>query len=66
MMNSKSLKIILGILLLMFLAVALYAFKYKTDKDAHRFYKQGMTYYNKANYSDAYYNFKQIRIKYSP
>ncbi len=59
-MNSKSLKIILGILLLMFIGVALGAFKYKSEINAKRFYKQGMSFYKKGNYSDAYYNFKQI------
>ena len=59
-MDYKKLKIILSILLLMFIGTGLCALKYKSDIDAKRFYKQGMNFYSKGNYSDAYYNFKQI------
>ncbi|MBR2069313.1 MAG: transglycosylase SLT domain-containing protein [Candidatus Gastranaerophilales bacterium] len=59
-MDSTKLKIILGILILMFLCTTVCAFKYKSDIDAERYYKQGASFYAKSNYSDAYYNFKQI------
>lgn len=59
-MDIRRLKIILIILLLMFIGTGVCAFKYKSDIDAKRFYKQGMNFYSKENYSDAYYNFKQI------
>ena len=60
MLNSKVLKIALCALLIMFVFTVVFGFKYKSDKDAKRFYLQGMSFYNKGNYSDAYYNFKQI------
>ena len=59
-MDIKRLKIILFILFLMFIATGFFALKYKSDIDAKRFYKQGESFYSKGNYSDAYYNFKQI------
>jgi len=44
----------------MFIGISFAAFKYKTDINAERYYRQGMSFYLKGNYSDAYYNFKQI------
>ena len=35
--------------------------KNENDKNANRFYKQGMTFYEQGKYSDAFYNFKQIK-----
>lgn len=36
-------------------------YKYNYEKKAQRFYIQGMNFFNKDNYSDAYYNFQQIK-----
>jgi len=60
-MNIKKLKIILFILIIIFTTTCLIAYKYNSDNNAKRLYKQGMEFYNKKNYSDAYYNFKQIK-----
>lgn len=59
-MNSKYLKIILAVLII-FLALTLYgAFKCKCNKDGIRLYKQGVEFYQKDKFQDAYYNFKQV------
>ena len=60
-MSIKNLKILLSILIILFLFVFGLFFKYKCDNKAKRLYKQGMQFYNEKNYSDAYYNFKQIK-----
>ncbi len=36
-------------------------YKSSCDNDAQRLYNQGTEFYNKADYSNAYYNFKQIK-----
>ena len=36
-------------------------YKYTCDKNAIRFYNQGLDLYKQEKYSDAYYNFKQIK-----
>ena len=60
-MNSRNLKIILaGVFVLIVLTCAFF-YKIKSDIRAKRFYKQGIELYNQEKYSDAYYNFKQIK-----
>lgn len=60
-MNIKKLEILLVFLIILF--IALFGMYYKTncDKNAQRLYKQGMELYKEQKYSDAYYNFKQIK-----
>ncbi len=60
-MNSKILKIFLLILTALVIWVALSAARFKCDTEAKRIYTQGMGFFYDKNYSDAYYNFKQIK-----
>ena len=39
----------------------MFGYKYKCNNDGERLYKQGMELYNSSKYSDAYYNFKQVK-----
>lgn len=59
-MNTGNLKIILIALVLITSVMLFETVKFKVDKDAKRLYSQGMEFYKVENYSDAYYNFKQI------
>ena len=60
-MSIKNLKKILSILILLLILVFGILYKFKCDNNAKRLYKQGLNFYNEKNYSDAYYNFKQIK-----
>lgn len=60
-MTDKNLKIILGILIFISLLVFGTFYIYTCNKNSERLYKQGMNFYNEKKYSDAYYNFKQIK-----
>ncbi len=60
-MNSKVLKIFLLILIVLVCWVAIKAAKFKCDTEAKRIYSQGQGFYYDRNFSDAYYNFKQIK-----
>lgn len=60
-MNTESLKILLSVLIIITISTLFQTVKFKSDKDAARLYKQGMEFYKNENYSDAYYNFKQIK-----
>ncbi len=60
-MSIKNLKIILSILILLLILVFGILYKFKCDNSAKRLYRQGLNFYNEKNYSDAYYNFKQIK-----
>ena len=60
-MNENILKntaIVCAVLVLITIPVV---FKMGIDAEAKRLYQQGMEYYNKKDYSNAYYNFKSIR-----
>ncbi len=59
-MNSEKLKIILVVLIIFLISTLFGAFKCKINKDAQRFYKQGMEFYQQDKFQDAYFNFKQI------
>ncbi len=60
-MDIKKLKILLCSIIILLILVLGALYKFKCDNDAERIYKQGMNFYNEKNYSDAYYNFKQIK-----
>lgn len=60
-MSIRNLKILLSILVLLLIIVFGALYKLKSDNKANRIYKQGINFYNDKNYSDAYYNFKQIK-----
>lgn len=60
-MNENVLKntaIVCAVLVLITVPIV---FKMGMDAEAKRLYKQGMEYYNKQDYSNAYYNFKSIK-----
>ena len=60
-MSIKNLKILLCVLTILAVFVFGIIYKCSYDNTAKRLYKQGMRFYNQKNYSDAYYNFKQIK-----
>lgn len=62
MMNSKYLKIILVLIIILMVLTGGVFYKIQTEAKSKRFYAQGSEFYKKKNYSDAYYNFKQINI----
>ena len=60
-MNLKKLKFLLTSLIILFVCLSGIYYKYSCDKKAQRYYRQGVGLYNQKKYSDAYYNFKQIK-----
>lgn len=60
-MDIKRLKQLLLLLIIIFIGLCGIYFKYTCEKNAKRFYAQGQSLYEKEKYSDAYYNFKQIK-----
>ena len=60
MMNSRVLKLVLVLIITLIIITSGCFIKVKSENNAKRFYRQGSEFYNKKNYSDAYYNFKQI------
>ena len=60
-MNTFKLKIILSVLIIVFILNLFFVYKIKIDNSAKRFYKQGLEFYSKKDYSNAYYNFKKIK-----
>jgi len=61
-MNSKVLKLVLVLIIALMVMTICGFIKLKAENNAKRFYTQGNEFYNKKNYSDAYYNFKQISM----
>lgn len=59
-MNTKIKQLSFLIILIIIIISGVY-FKYTCDTNAKRLYQQGMSLYNQNKYSDAYYNFKQIK-----
>lgn len=60
-MNSRNLKIVLFGIFLLIVSICITFYKLKCDIKAKRFYRQGLELYNNEKYSDAYYNFRQIK-----
>ncbi len=60
-MNSGKLKLLLVLLFFTIIALLAGFYKIRSDIEAERYYKQGMELYNEEKYSDAFYNFKQIK-----
>ena len=61
-MDIRKGKILLFILFGITITLATFLFKISCDKNAQRYYNQGLEFYKQQNYSDAYYNFKQINF----
>lgn len=59
-MNTKFKQLSFLTILFLIIMSGVY-FKYSCDTNAKRLYQQGMNLYNQNKYSDAYYNFKQIK-----
>lgn len=61
-MDLKKLKIftIITTLIIASFFCALFGFSIKHEKDSKTYYKQGLEYYNKEDYQNAYYNFSKI------
>lgn len=60
-MNTRKLKhLFIFFILTTIILLGLY-YKHTSDKNAERYYRQGMQLYSEKKYSDAYYNFKQIK-----
>ena len=60
-MSLSKLKFLLTSLIILFICLSGVYYKYTCDKNAQRYYRQGIGLYNQKKYSDAYYNFKQIK-----
>ena len=60
-MNSTKLKLVLVFLFLIIVLLCAAFYKLRSDIKAERYYKQGIELYNQEKYSDAFYNFKQIK-----
>lgn len=60
-MDIKNLKRLLATLIILLVVLSGFYYKYVNDKNAQRFYSQGKSLYEQGKYSDAYYNFKQIK-----
>lgn len=60
-MNTTTLKQLLAILIILLIALSGIYYKFTCEKKANRYYKQGMELFKQEKYSDAYYNFKQIK-----
>lgn len=60
-MNISSLKRLLAVLVILLGTLLGISYKYNSDKNAQRLYKQGNELYNQKKFSDAYYNYKQIK-----
>lgn len=63
-MKKFKIILILNLLFLVFIVASFFAYKYHINQNAKRLYSQGVEFYNKEDYSNAFYNFKQIK-KYS-
>jgi len=59
-MNKNKSKLLLPLLIAFLIGLSGVFYKFSCEKNAKRFYKQGISLYNQKKYSDAYYNFKQI------
>ena len=60
-MDNKIIKLLLVASLFIAMFAVFATIKLKFNIDGKRLYKQGMEYYNIQDYSNAYYNFKQIK-----
>ncbi|MBE7708224.1 MAG: lytic transglycosylase domain-containing protein [Cyanobacteria bacterium SIG27] len=60
-MNINKLKTLLFLLIIAFIGLSGIYYKISCDKNAQRFYSQGEKLFVEKKYSDAYYNFKQIK-----
>ena len=60
-MNTNKLNSLLFALIVILAILFGAHYKYTCDKNAVRFYNQGLDLYKQEKYSDAYYNFKQIK-----
>ncbi len=60
-MSLNKLKFLLISLIFILICLSGMHYKYTCDKNAQRYYRQGVGLYNQKKYSDAYYNFKQIK-----
>jgi len=60
-MDIRKLKQLLVLLVVLFLGLSGFYYKFTCDKNANRLYSQGESLYKQGKYSDAYYNFKQIK-----
>ena len=60
-MNSYKLKKLFTLFLIVIVSLSGMYYKHFCDKEAARLYKQGVNLYNLKKYSDAYFNFKQIK-----
>ncbi len=62
MTNKKLLILLIIIFISCLVFLCLRLFRFYTDTQSDKIYKQGIEFYNKADYQNAYYNFKQISI----
>lgn len=60
-MNIKIIQKLLTIVVIIVLTAVGISYKKNIDKNSSRYYEQGLNFYNQGNFSDAYYNFKQIK-----
>lgn len=58
---KKSKFLIAGIAIFLSCLVAILVYNDKIEKNSPTYYKQGVLFYNKGDYSNAYYNFNKIR-----
>ena len=60
-MNIENLKRLLTLFIIIIIIVIGINYKKNCDKNSQRYYDQGMNFYKQSNFSDAFYNFKQIK-----
>ena len=60
-MDIKKLQRLLILCAIIFAILFGFYYKSSCDKNAQRYYNQGLNLYKQGKYSDAYYNFKQIK-----
>ena len=61
-MDIKKLKRLLVFLTTVLIVLSGVYYKYIHENKAQRFYRQGLNLYQEKKFSDAYYNFKQIKF----